>query len=142
VDTAKSSLAVPESALQELRGVYARLAAELEPLRRNCDARGICCNFTAHGHRLYVTGLEAAEMSRSNEKADVAQAQSGSCPFLRGKLCGIREQRAIGCRIYFCDPTYEAQRNELYEKFLREVRAIEARHGIEHTYRQVTEVEF
>ena len=134
--------AIPAAAFVELRDVYARLAAELEPYRRHCDARGICCNFAAHGHRLYVTTLEAAEMANACASPDAAQAQAGSCPFLRGKLCGVREHRAIGCRIYFCDSTYEEARNALYEKCLREVRAIEARHGIEHTYRQVTEVPF
>jgi Fe-S-cluster containining protein len=65
--------------------------------------------------------------------------KDGTCPFLRGKLCGIRDHRALGCRIYYCDRTYEEDRNAVYESHLKEVRAIEARYGIEHSYRPVTE---
>ena len=132
-------LPIAEGAFAELRALYAQLGVELEPFRRHCDMRGICCNFREHGHRLFVTGLEAAEMARSGERPDAALAQAGVCPFLRGKLCGVREHRALGCRIYFCDTTYEEERNALYEKFLRHVREIEARHGMEHSYTDVTE---
>lgn len=134
--------AIPTPAFVELRELYARLSAELAPFRRHCDARGICCNFAAYGHRLYVTTLEAAEMANAAVPADRALAAAGTCPFLKGNLCGVREYRALGCRMYFCDTTYDEQRNELYEKFLREIRVIEARHGIEPLYTQVTEVEF
>lgn len=137
-----SATAIPESAYSELREVYARLATELEPYRRHCDARGICCNFKAHGHRLYVTGLEAAEMARGGVKADRALPEAGSCPFLRDGLCGIRENRAIGCRIYYCDSTYSDERNATYEKFLKLVREIEARHGLAHSYADVTTISF
>ena len=137
-----SAPAIPESAFTELREIYAQLGGELEPYRRHCDARGICCNFKAHGHRLYVTGLEAAEMARAGVKADRALSHAGSCPFLRGALCGIRENRALGCRIYYCDPTYEEQRNATYEKFLGLVRDVEARHGIAHTYADITGIPF
>ena len=134
--------AIPATAFAELRELYARLSAELEPFRRHCDARGICCNFVAHGHRLYVTALEAAEMANAGVPANRALAESGSCPFLNGMLCGVREHRALGCRMYFCDTTYDEQRNALYEKFLSAIRAIETKHGIEPSYTQITEVEF
>ncbi len=133
---------VPESALLELRALYEQLARELEPFRRYCDARGFCCNFTAAEHMLYVTTLEAAEMAASPERPDMALSAEGKCPYLRGKLCGAREHRAIGCRIYFCDRTYEEERNAVYEKFLKAAREIEARHGIEHSYLPITKVEF
>jgi hypothetical protein len=135
-------MSVPETALLELRSLYEQLARELEPFRRYCDARGLCCNFTAAGHMLYVTPLEAAEMAATPERPDMAQSTEGKCPYLRGKLCGAREHRAIGCRIYFCDGTYEDERNALYEKFLKAAREIEARHGIEHGYVPITKVEF
>ena len=134
--------AIPESARIELRALYAQLAAELEPLRRYCDARGLCCNFTAADHMLYVTALEAAEMAACPEQPDMALSADGKCPYLRGNLCGCREHRAIGCRIYFCDRTFEEQRNALYEKCLTAAREIETRHGIEHSYTPVTKVDF
>lgn len=133
---------VPEPALIELRALYAQLARELEPFRRYCDARGYCCNFVASEHMLYVTNLEAAEMAACGEGPDMEQASEGKCPYLRGKLCGAREHRAIGCRIYFCDRTYEEERNALYEKFLKAARDIESRYGIEPNYVPVTKADF
>jgi hypothetical protein len=130
------------AAFLELRTLYTQLGSELEPFRRHCDTRGTCCNFTKTGHKLYVTTLEAAEMARAGVAADETQAAEGICPFLRGKLCGVREHRALGCRIYYCDRTYEENRNEVYERFLKRVREIEARYGIEHSYRSVTEIDF
>jgi hypothetical protein len=130
---------IPEQAFAELRAVYDRLAVALEPYQRHCAARGICCDFAKCGHMLYVTGLEAAEMLRSGVHVDRDLIKQGSCPFLRGKQCGIRDHRAIGCRLYYCDRTYEEERNALCETFLKEVRAIEAKYGIEHTYKPVTE---
>ncbi len=130
------------SARLELRALYEQLALELEPLRRHCDARGLCCNFAETGHMLYVTGLEAAEMRSAPAAPDMALSAAGKCPYLQGKLCGAREHRAIGCRIYFCDRTYEEERNALYEKYLKLARGIEARHGLEHSYMPVTQVGF
>jgi hypothetical protein len=133
---------VPEAALVELREIYARLATALEPYRRHCDMRGVCCDFAKCGHMLYVTGLEAAEMIKSGVAPDPALAEDGKCPFLRGNQCGIRDHRAIGCRIYYCDKTYNDERNALCEKYLREAREIEARYGIEHSYMAITNIVF
>lgn len=134
--------AISESAFRELREVYARLSTALEPYRRYCHARGTCCNFTRTGHMLYLTDIEAAEMARCGLEPVEQQAVDGCCPYLRGSLCGAREHRGLGCRMYYCDTTYEAQRNEVYETFLKDIRAIEARHGIEHYYRPVTAIDF
>lgn len=130
-----------ESAHDELRKVYDELAVALEPFRRHCAARGICCNFARTGHMLYLTDLEASEMARAGMAAE-SQSNDGVCPYLRGNLCGAREHRALGCRIYFCDRTYEEDRNALYERFLHRIREIEGSHGIAHSYRAVTSVDF
>ena len=74
---------IPEEAFTELRAVYERLAVALEPFRRHCASRGICCRFSTSGHMLYVTGLEAADMvgisslavsSAARQAAAIAQA--------------------------------------------------------------------
>jgi hypothetical protein len=133
---------VPDAALLELRALYERFGAELEPFRRHCAARGHCCNFTQTGHMLFLTDLEAAEMARCGLDALPSQQAAGCCPYLRGTSCGAREFRALGCRLYFCDGTYEENRNALCEIFLKEIRAIEARHQIPHNYRPVTAIDF
>lgn len=47
-------------AASELEGLYARAGAEIAARGPACWASGRCCNFDRAGHRLYVTGLEAA----------------------------------------------------------------------------------
>jgi hypothetical protein len=133
---------IPDAALAELRELYSRLSAALEPYRRHCAARGLCCNFVKTGHMLYLTDLESALMSRCGLEPVEEQAVQGSCPYLRGTECGAREHRGLGCRMYYCDTTYETERNAVYETYLKEIRAIEARHGIEHFYRPVTAIHF
>ncbi|MBX3385346.1 MAG: hypothetical protein KF768_02115 [Phycisphaeraceae bacterium] len=44
----------------ELEGVYARISQAVESRRPVCETSGRCCKFEQWGHRLYVTGLEAA----------------------------------------------------------------------------------
>ena len=133
---------VPPEAFAELQAVYADLEAELEPLRRQCATRGLCCDFAALGHMLYVTTLEAAYMARAGVVPHEAQMGEGKCPFLRGNLCGLRTHRALGCRVYYCDRTYEEERNALCEKMLKRVRDIETRFGLEHSYQAVTRTNF
>lgn len=133
---------IPEAAFAELQALYRQLARDLEPFRRHCDSRGICCRFSKCGHMLYLTDLEAAEMTHAGVAPDDAHSKDGTCPFLRGSLCGIRDNRAIGCRLYYCDKTYDEDRNALCEKYLKQAREIEARHGIEHRYRPVTQIDF
>ncbi|HYG74612.1 MAG TPA: hypothetical protein VEK08_06370 [Planctomycetota bacterium] len=134
--------AIPQAAFDELQALYGRMSAALEPFRRHCTGRGICCNFAKAGHMLYVSDLEAAEMARSGGTPDMAQARDGSCPYLKEKLCSIRDHRAIGCRLYYCDKTYETERNALYESYMKEVRAIEVRYGVAYSYRPVTQIDF
>lgn len=77
-------------------------------------------------------------MRCSGERIDGTQLAEGSCPYLREKLCGIRDHRALGCRIYFCDRTGEEDRNAVYEQYLKEIRRMEAEYGMAHTYMPVT----
>jgi len=136
------TIAVPEAALNELRALYRELTTEMESYRRHCEMRGHCCDFAYVGHMLYLTTLEAAEMARCGEQPQPELAAEGKCPYLRGNVCGARDNRAIGCRLYYCDSTYEEQRNALCEKYLRRAREIEARYGIPHNYQPVVYVNF
>jgi hypothetical protein len=133
---------IPKGALAELRALYSELDGALGPFARRCVARGNCCHFRTTGHMLYVTDLEAAEMALSAAAPQNAQSTAGTCPYLAGTQCGARERRALGCRIYYCDGTYETERNAVCETFLARIRAIEKAHGIGHQYRPVTGVDF
>lgn len=71
---------------EAIRTLYAEVEAEVARRRPICLASGRCCHFDAWGHRLFVTGLEAAwcvaEMTRG---ADERSALGGR---------GVADERA------------------------------------------------
>ncbi len=129
---------MPAEVTSALRELYDELARELDPLRRPCEATGRCCRFAQSEHMLFVTGVERAYMNAAGKSLNEDLLKAGHCPFLDGPLCGIREHRALGCRIFFCDRTFEEERNALYERFLIRIREIEVRFGLSHSYVPVT----
>jgi Fe-S-cluster containining protein len=128
-----------------LDSVYADLAAAVEARAPVCWASGRCCNFEAHGHRLYVTGLEAAytlmhlgefDTPRAAPTAEeIAAARArGGCPFQQGNLCSVHSIKPLGCRIYFCDRSAQAWQHDLSERLLGEIRRIHELHAIPYRY--------
>lgn len=127
----------------ELELVYERVAREVESRRPVCDASGRCCDFDAWGHRLYVTGLEAAylltrlrdlgQAPLTPERIAAARA-SGGCPFQRALLCSVHAIRPLSCRTYYCDPTSTDWQRDLTERCLTDLRALHDRHGLEYRY--------
>lgn len=123
----------------ELEAVYTIASDQIEARGPACWASGRCCHFEKTGHRLYVTGLEAAyTVSRCPQPLSLdslERARSrGDCPYLSGKLCGVHAIKPLGCRIYFCDRSAQAWQQDLSERCLALVRAIHDRHAIEYRY--------
>jgi hypothetical protein len=53
-----------------------------------------------------------------------------SCPWQDRKgRCTAREARPLGCRVFFCDPTFEKVAPELSEKFLNRLKDLADRHN-------------
>jgi len=104
-----------------------------------CWASGRCCNFANAGHRLYVTGLEAAyavSLAGINiTESDIdAAILRGDCPYLVGNLCGIHASKGIGCRVYFCDRSARDWQELLSERAIKIVRSVHEEHGIPYEY--------
>lgn len=123
----------------ELELVYERIAREVDRRQPVCDQSGRCCNFEAWGHRLYVTGLEAAylvaRLDRTLTPDDLARARAaGGCPFQKALLCSVHTIRPLGCRVYYCDESAKGWQEDLTERTLAEVRAIHDRHEIPYRY--------
>lgn len=138
--------------------MQAELMARIDARKPRCDASGRCCNFTKHGHLLFVTGLEAAmTLTRIAEVRDAearegqalqakatdrvvtlaqvgAARDRGDCPFLEGHLCGVHWARPMGCRVYFCDETAQEWQHEQSEWMMEEVRRLHERERIEYRY--------
>ena len=123
-----------------LAELYDRLGREIESRGPTCWLSGRCCKFDSYGHRLYVTGLEIAWLVRHLDGHALARLRNADlpdldgCPFQSGGLCMVHALRPLGCRIYFCDPTAEHWQNDLYERFLGDLRGIHESGGIPYRY--------
>jgi len=129
----------------------ARIADVVRTRRPLCLASGACCRFEEFGHRMYLSGLEAAfvvariDAARAVRAADplrileVDDARNrGDCPYLLRGLCGEHEERPLGCRIFFCDKGPDGRaaewQSELYEETHRATIALHERLGVPYRY--------
>lgn len=126
-----------------IRSMHDEVAETVRTRRPICLASGRCCAFREHGHRLYLTGLEAAwtwmDLARRGHELPDAAARSGArasmrCPLLREGLCGAHASRPSGCRVYFCDRGEQAWQPELMERLHAQVRALHDSRGIPYEY--------
>lgn len=97
----------------QVLAVYALADAEVAAAGPKCEASGRCCRFTEYGHTLYLSEIEA-EVLLETAPAYEAVSQHG-CPFQVNNLCTAREERPLGCRVYFCDPTFKDRMPEIME---------------------------
>lgn len=146
-----SAAAGDERIAIELEGVYEYTAAAIESRGPACWASGRCCNFDAAGHRLYVTGLEAAYtvLRQGRDRQGVMPASPapplttltlssalarGGCPFQAANLCAVHTIKPLGCRVYFCDRSAQDWQHTLSERALEMIRAIHDRYHLEYRY--------
>lgn len=129
----------------QLESVYARIGEAIAERGPVCWASGRCCQFEKTGHRLYVTGLEAAYCVRGLHRGDAQvdvptmamideATRAGGCPLQVGNLCGAHGVKPLGCRVYFCDRSAQAWQQDLSERELALVRAIHDAAGLEYRY--------
>jgi len=117
----------------EILALYAEIDAAVAAAGPRCDSSGKCCHFREYGHVLYLTELEAQVLLESAPPY-TQPIDSGGCPFQINNLCTAREPRPLGCRIYFCDPTYQDTGNALMESALARLRTLSDTHGLEWRY--------
>ncbi len=120
-------------AFAELGELYARVDAEVAAANPRCELSGRCCDFETSGHRLLSSGLETAYAVAAAGGA-VPEAGSGRCPWHVDGLCKLRDGRPLGCRIYFCDPSWADTMPDVYERHHAGIRALHERHGLLYSY--------
>ncbi|MFO0964391.1 MAG: hypothetical protein U0793_02220 [Gemmataceae bacterium] len=98
-----------------------------------CVASGRCCRFKEYGHTLFVSNLEAAVLLAAAPSYQ-APVSADFCPFQKDNLCTAREPRPLGCRVYYCDPAYQARSHEITEKCLKRLKALAVEHNIPWQY--------
>lgn len=126
-----------------LEEIYSATAREIEARGPACWASARCCHFEATGHRLYVTGLEAAytlarldegTRERLRDSALGHAWRAGTCAFLSANLCGAHTIKPLGCRVYFCDRSAQDWQQDLCERMLARVREAHDRTGAAYLY--------
>jgi Fe-S-cluster containining protein len=126
-----------------VRTMHDEVAEAVRVRRPLCLSSGRCCAFREHGHRLYLTGLEAAwtwmDLARRGDPLPDAAARSGArasmrCPLLLDGLCGAHRSRPSGCRVYFCDRAAQSWQPDLMERLHGQVRALHESRGIPYEY--------
>jgi hypothetical protein len=98
-----------------------------------CVASGRCCRFQEHGHVLFLSNLEA-DVLLANAPPYEPPVSPDFCPFQKDKLCTAREPRPLGCRIYYCDPSYQGTGNCLSEDYLRRLKELAEQYGVAWRY--------
>lgn len=113
---------------REVLAVYGEVDALVQAEAPRCDASGRCCRFTEYGHTLFISAFEAEILLESAPSYAVPVSRDG-CPFQVNNLCTAREERPLGCRIYFCDPSYQDRQGEITEHALRRLKHLAGEHG-------------
>jgi hypothetical protein len=98
-----------------------------------CVASGRCCRFKEHGHTLFLSNLEA-EVLLAGAPAYERPVSPDFCPFQIDKLCTARDVRPLGCRIYYCDPSYQQTSSWISEEYLQRLKALANEKGIAWCY--------
>lgn len=117
--------AIRQAVLELYRAVDAEVAAA-GPV---CVASGRCCRFKEFGHTLFLSQLEAEVLLASAPPYDPGLVTPDFCPFQKENLCTAREPRPLGCRVYYCDPTYQQRAGEITETYLRKLKDLAEEHG-------------
>jgi hypothetical protein len=113
--------------------LYAEVDREVAAAGPVCVASGRCCRFKEYGHVLYVSNLEADVLLASAPPYERPVSRD-FCPFQKDNLCTAREPRPLGCRVYYCDPTYQETGNRITETYLRKLKELAEAHGVEWRY--------
>jgi Fe-S-cluster containining protein len=102
---------------EDLQRVYAELDAEVASLSPACQLSGRCCRFEEYGHTLFVSSPEFALLLADAPSPSRPLDDGATCPWQdESGRCSAREARPMGCRVYFCDPSYQPAAPEIAER--------------------------
>ena len=111
------------TARSRVLAVYAAVDAAVAAAGPKCEASGRCCRFAEYGHTLFLSRFEADILLETAPTYDHPVNRDG-CPFQVAGKCTARDERPLGCRIYFCDPTYQETGNRITEAAVAELKKI------------------
>ncbi len=117
----------------DIKEIYKKLEAELESINPGCNTCGTCCHFDEFGHVLYTSNIEI-DYIRENVEIPAFDIDKNVCPFLVNYECSIREHRALGCRVFFCNPDHKETLQEIYEKYYTMIKELADDNEVEWHY--------
>jgi hypothetical protein len=120
---------------EELGALYAEVDREVAAIGPVCVLSGRCCRFLEFGHTLFVSTAEVEYLLGLAPPPARPLDGGASCPWqdARGH-CTARDARPLGCRIYYCDPTYQEEAHRLSERFIDGMKRLCSDHGISWNY--------
>jgi Fe-S-cluster containining protein len=124
-----------EGFLRALRNLYVAADAAVAARGLSCKACGDCCDFARAGHRLYVSTGELALLVQTPPPQPPLE---GRCPYQVNGRCTVRTRRALGCRLFFCDPAEREESREIYEAYHGRIRQLHDAHGLPYAYTELT----
>lgn len=113
--------------------LYQEVDREVAAAGPVCVASGRCCRFKEYGHTLFLSNLEA-DVLLSQAPPYETPVSPDFCPFQKDNLCTARQPRPLGCRVYYCDPSYQETSHAITEKYLRRLKELAAEQGVEWRY--------
>jgi len=102
--------------LQPMERFYDDLNEEIAQQPGHCWLKTACCHLDQQsGHRLFVTFLEVCDYLARHVPPE---ATGTTCAHLSNGICQIRNDRPLGCRIYYCDPAAQHWQESMAETYL------------------------
>ena len=109
--------------------LYREVDQEVAAAGPVCVASGRCCRFKEYGHVLFLSNLEA-DVLLAGAPSYEKPVTPDFCPFQKENLCTAREPRPLGCRVYYCDPTYQETGNRISEEGVRRLKELAGELGV------------
>jgi hypothetical protein len=106
----------PSRFREPLQAAYRAVDEAVARLSPHCAISGRCCRFEEYGHTLFASAAEVALLLADAPPPSRPLDDGESCPWQDPKgRCTAREARPMGCRVYFCDPSYQPMASEIAE---------------------------
>jgi hypothetical protein len=122
-----------EEVHRQVLALYQEVDRDVAAAGPVCVASGRCCRFKEYGHVLFLSNLEVDVLLADAPPLE-GPVTPDFCPFQEDNLCTAREPRPLGCRVYYCDPSYQETASRITETYLHRLKELAQAHGLEWRY--------
>lgn len=131
-----SSDSPPTSSFRDdLRQLHLTLNETISQFGPVCQLSGRCCRFREYGHDLFVSEPEIEILLSEAPPPTRALDAGETCPWQDSRgHCSAREARPLGCRVFYCDESYQEHLATVGETFIGRLKRLVDRHGLNWSY--------